>query len=218
MNNSKISVAIADDHTLFIEAIKSLINTFPDCQVLYSTCNGKEMIAKLKSGLLPDVLILDMRMPVLDGIDTAIWIRQYYPEINIIMLTMHDTDATLLRLLKAGVKAILKKNTNAQDLHEAIKHVTYYGQYYGKDSSGRFARLFVNGYGEDAALKQIHFTEEEINLLKLVSTELTYKEIAKQMHTNPRMIDTLREALFNKLNIKSRVGLAIFAMRHGLVG
>lgn len=218
MNNSEISVALADDHIIFIEALKTLIDTFPDCKVLYTTHNGKEMISKLKSGIVPDVLILDMRMPVMDGFDTALWVRQHYPEVNIVMLTMYDADVTLLRLLDAGVKAVLKKNIHPRDLHEAIKHVVDNEYYYNKDTSSRIARLFLNGHEEDAALEQVRFTDEELKFLRMVGTDMSYKEIARKMHTNPRVIEGIRMSLFNKLDIRTRVGLAIFAIQRGLIG
>jgi DNA-binding NarL/FixJ family response regulator len=133
------------------------------------------------------------------------------------MLTMYDSELSLIRLLQAGVKGFLKKDIHPDELKQAIQTVMDTGYYYSNYTSSRIAQLFrVNDEGKMVLQKNL-LSEQELAFLKLACSELTYKEVAQQMGLNPRAVDGLRDQLFVKLDIKSRVGLAIFAIRHGIV-
>jgi DNA-binding NarL/FixJ family response regulator len=211
-----ITVALADDHILLRDALASLINTFDNCRVLFTASNGQETLDKIKNNQVPDVLILDLNMPLLDGYETSMRLQKHYPSVHVLMLTMYDTDLTMIRLLQAGVRGFLKKDVHPDELKFAIKSVMESGYYYSHSVTGKLVNMFRNTL-EDMALKKNLLSEQELQFLKLSCTELTYKEIAGEMHLSPRMVDGLRDQLFNRLNIKSRVGLAMYAIRHGLV-
>ncbi len=218
MPTPKIQIALADDHPIFLDALKKMLNEFDDYQVMYTAHNGEEVVRKIKSGTIPDILLLDMRMPVMDGFDTALWIRQHCPRVKVLILTMYDTDVVLVRLLNAGIRGVVKKNAEPSELVLAINTVMKQGHYFGNDTAGRMARLLLKGKRDHFRIQGVQFSDEEITFLKLASSELTYKQIADKLCITPRVIDAMRDQLFKKLHISSRVGLAVYAIKHGLVG
>lgn len=214
--NQPTKIALVDDHLLLRSALTNLIESFGDCKVVMGAMNGKDLINKLENEPTPDIIILDLNMPEMDGYETAKWLKEKHPDIKIIMLTMYDSEATLIRLLQVGVKGFLKKDTNPAELKHAINAVKEYGFYYSHNTTGKLMNLFRQD--SDAAIQKNFLTDQEVNFLKLVSSDLTYKEIAEELNMNPRTVDNLRDHLFDKLEVKSRVGLAIYAIRQGLIG
>ena len=212
-----IKVALTDDHVLLRNALATLINSFGDCKVIQQTSNGKELITEISKDNLPDVVLLDLNMPEMNGFETATWLRDNYPSIHVLMLTMYDSELTLIRLLQAGVKGFLKKDIHPNELKYAIHSVIENGYYYSHNATGKLLNLFRSNAASTSILDKSMLSEIEIKFLQLSSSELTYKEIAHEMKLNPRGVDNLRDHLFTKLEVKSRVGLAMYAIRHGLV-
>jgi hypothetical protein len=217
MKTNKIKIALADDHVLLRDALATLIDGFSQCQVIALAANGEELIRLIQTGPVPDVLILDLNMPKLSGWDVATWVQEHHPDIRVLMLTMYDSELSLIRLLQAGVKGFLKKDIHPDELKQAIQTVMDTGYYYSNYTSSRIAQLFRKNEEGKMILQQNLLSEQELSFLKLACSELTYKEVAQQMGLNPRAVDSLRDQLFVKLDIKSRVGLAIFTIRHGIV-
>lgn len=215
--STSIKVAMADDHVLLRDALASLVNNFENCQVIYTSNNGAELVNSISTGQLPDVVILDLNMPVMDGYDTAAWLQKQHPQIHILMLTMYDSEIALIRLLQTGVKGFLKKDIHPTELQYAIQQVVENGFYYSQSTTGRLASMFLRGNDNELALQRSLLTNIEIEFLKLSCSEMTYKEIAVEMSLNPRSVDNLRDGLFMKLDVKSRIGLAMYAIKNGLV-
>jgi two-component system invasion response regulator UvrY len=215
MKNDFIKVAMVDDHVLLRNALSALINNSGKCKVIFEASNGKELIAQLEIKNFPNVVILDVNMPEMDGHETASHLQQHFPEIKVLMLTMYDSDLALIRLLKAGVKGFMKKDIHPNELLAAIESVHEFGYYYSAQTSSKLAGLFRNS--QDQQLDKVMLTEIEIDFLKYACSELTYKEIAGNLKMNPRAIDGMRDNLFTKLDVKSRVGLAMYAIKHGVV-
>lgn len=215
--NSLIKVALADDHILLRNALASLIDKFESCKVIMQVGNGKELLEQISESNLPDVVLLDLNMPAMDGFQTANRLRDNHPTINVLMLTMYDSELTLIRLLQAGVKGFLKKDTHPNELQFAINSVMENGYYYSHNATGKLLNLFRNNIEAHSALNKTMLNETEIRFLQLSCSEMTYKEIAQEMELNPRGVDNLRDNLFTKLDVKSRIGLAMYAIRHGLV-
>jgi len=215
--DSLIKVALADDHTLLRNALASLIDRFENCKVVMQVSNGKELTAEISKINLPDVVLLDLNMPAMNGFETAAWLRDNYPSVNVLMLTMYDSELTLIRLLQAGVKGFLKKDIHPNELQYAIQSVMENGYYYSHNATGKLLNLFRNRSEATSTLNKTMLTEIDIRFLQLSCSEMTYKEIAQEMKLNPRGVDNLRDNLFTKLEVKSRVGLAMYAIRHGLV-
>lgn len=211
----KTRIALADDHLLLRTALTTLIENFGDCAVIYQANNGQELKEQIQPDYLPDIALLDLNMPVMDGYETALFFKEKFPSVQVLMLTMYDAEATMIRLLKAGVKGFLKKDAHPSELRFAIQSVIKNGYYYSHATTGKIVNLFRNG--NDESIQKNLLTDQEISFLKYASTDLTYKEIASELNLNPRSVDNLRDHLFEKLDVKSRVGLAMYAIRQGLV-
>lgn len=217
MSTETIKVALADDHVLLRNALASLIDGFGDCKVTMQACNGKELCDQITHSYAPDVAILDLNMPGMDGLETAEWLQKNHPAVHVLMLTMYDSELAMIRLLKAGVKGFLKKDIHPSELKFAIRSVVESGYYYSSHTTGKLVNLFRNQPDEQGlTLQNVILSELEVQFLKLACTDMTYKEVALKMHLNPRSVDSLRDQLFVKLDVKSRVGLAMFAIRHGI--
>jgi len=212
---SYIKVALADDHILLRNALASLIDSFGDCRVIQQASNGVDLIDQINNSLAPDVAILDLNMPQMGGLETATWLQINHPKVHVLMLTMYDSELALIRLLQSGVKGFLKKDIHPSELKFAIHSVMQSGYYYSNHTTGKLINLFRNDENS-LTLERVMLTEQELLFLKFACSEMTYKEIALKMSLNPRTVDNLRDVLFNKLDVKSRVGLAMFAIRHGI--
>lgn len=213
---TKYNIALVDDHVLLRDALANVINGFENCTVTLRANHGNDLIQQLKTKSAPHLVVLDINMPVMDGYETARWIKENIPETQIIVLTMFDSEIALIRLLQSGVKAFLKKDTHPKELHFAIESVMETGFYYSQNSSGKLANAFRNPTRSFTAYP-VMLTDNEITFLKFSSTEMTYKEIATEMFISPRTVDNYRDQLFDKLNIRSRVGLAMYAIKNGIV-
>jgi DNA-binding NarL/FixJ family response regulator len=218
MNQKKnYKIILVDDHVLLRDALANLINSFEEFKVITSVGNGKELIKAIGDGYVPELILLDLNMPGMDGFETALWLQKNKPEINILILTMYDSEIALIRLLQAGVKGFLKKDIHPAELKAALLSVAENGYYYAHNTTGKLASLFQKNHEKQSSIERAMLTEKEIEFLRLASTDLTYKEIAARLNITPRAIDGYRDALFDKLDVKSRVGLAIYAVKNGIV-
>ena len=212
-----IKVALVDDHLLLRNALAGLIDSFGDCRVIHQSGNGKEITKAITDGVIPDVVVMDLNMPEMDGFETSQWLQQNFPKIYVLMLTMFDSELSLIRLLQTGVRGFLKKDIHPSELKFAIQSVMQSGYYYSNNTTGRLVNLFKNKHDGSMPLNNMVLSDQEVQFLKLACSDLTYKEIAQKLGLNPRTIDTLRDHLFIKLDVKSRVGLAMVAIRNGVV-
>ncbi len=208
-------IALADDHVVLRNGLGKLVNDFGTCKVVIEASHGEELIATINAGIVPDLVLLDLNMPVLDGYETARRLQQSHPAIHIMVLSVYDTELTMIRLLQAGAKGFLKKDVDPPELKLAIRTVMECGYYYTNSSTGKLVNLFRKSQEHSVLLRSM-LNELEVRFLKLACTEMTYKEIAAIMHLNPRAVDNLRDNLFEKLEVRSRVGLAMFSIRHGI--
>jgi DNA-binding NarL/FixJ family response regulator len=212
-----INVALADDHILLRNALCGLIDSFGDCKVTFQCSNGKELTENISAGNVPDVVLLDLNMPEMNGYETADWLQKNFPAVHVLMLTMYDSELSMIKLLQTGVKGFLKKDIHPSELKFAIHSVMESGYYYSNRSTGKLVNLFRNNIDGAAGLYKSLLNEQELQFLRMVCSDLTYKEIAQRMSLNPRAVDTLRDQLFIKLDVKSRVGLAMVAIKQGVV-
>lgn len=209
-----IKVALADDHTILRKGVAEILSGFDGIEVAMQAANGKELIAKLESATeVPDVCIIDINMPEMNGYDTAAAIKKSWPKIKILALSMYDTELNIIKMLRNGANGYVLKDNDPEDLKVAIKEVHKNGFYHSELVTGRMLHLLHDTDSKVA----LDLNERELNFLKLCCTELTYKEIADQMFLSPRTIDGYREALFEKLQTTSRTGLVMYAIKAGLV-
>lgn len=209
----QIRIAIADDHVLFRSGVAGIVNNFDNCTIIFEAGNGNELIRFISAGLIPDLVLLDLNMPEMDGFATSKWLHNHHPKINVLMVTMYDTELTMIRLLQTGVKGFLKKDVTTSELRFAINNIMQFGYYYTNNTTGKLINLFRKSQEHSAMVKST-LSDLELKFLNYTCTDLTYKEIANEMNLNPRAVDNLRDNLFEKLEVKSRVGLAMYAIRH----
>lgn len=216
-NQNPYQIILVDDHIVLRDALRKLIHSFDEFSVIATAENGQDLIEKISAGNVPDIILLDLNMPVLDGYDTAHWLQQNMPKIKIIVLTMFDTEIPLIRLLQTGVRGFLKKDIHPAELHTALLAIAGNGYYYSHSTTGKLANVFQKTHMANSSFEKGIITPSEISFLKLAATDMTYKEIAFKLNLSPSTVDNYREALFDKLDIKSRVGLAIYAIKNGIV-
>jgi two-component system, NarL family, invasion response regulator UvrY len=211
-----IKVAITDDHILIRKGLAGLINSFQNYTVLFEADNGIELIKKINKHNLPDIVVLDVNMPEMDGYETAKWLRKNYPYINVLALSMFNNESAVIQMLKLGVKGYVMKNAEPEELRSALDAVVQKGFYYSEFVTGRLVHALNNEEGEQSK-KAIHLSEKELTFLKLVCSEMTYKDIALQMCVSHRTVDDYRISLFEKLTVRTRVGLVLYAIKSGIV-
>ena len=213
MNNEKFGVALVDDHILLRNGLANLIRNFGDYEVLFEANNGRQLLAQLDMGLIPDIVLLDINMPEMDGYETAAWLKQHHPDIKVLALSMYDKDKPIIRMLKNGARGYILKDCEPPELKAALGSVLNKGYYYSEMVTSKL--IYNINHSEDAGYnEQLQLSGNEIQFLRLVCLEMTYKEIADAMHLSPRTIDGYRDALFEKLQVKTRVGLVIYAIKN----
>jgi DNA-binding NarL/FixJ family response regulator len=211
----KYKVAIADDHLLIAKAISSIVEGFKDFGVLYEVENGAALQEKFRQQKnIPDIVLLDISMPVMDGFATAAWLKETHPGVLIMALSVQDDDESLIKMIKSGARGYLHKNVHPAELEKALQTLVNKGMYYPEWATSRvFLKLAGNGSGDGT---DIALTDREKEFLKYTCTELTYKEIGEKMFCSPRTVESYRDALFEKMAVKTRVALALFAVKVGL--
>jgi len=213
-----VKVALADDHILLRNGLAGLINGFDGYTVLFEANNGQDLMNTLDTNNLPNLVLLDINMPVKDGFETALWLKQNHPDIKVLALSMYDNEPSIIKMLRNGAKGYLLKDTAPKEFKTALDAVMSKGFYYSEMVTGKLIHA-VNNMDEPQQQKNSFskLNEKETEFLKLACTEMTYKEIADKMFLSPRTIDGYRDALFEKLNVKTRVGLVMYAIKTGLV-
>ena len=205
-----IKIALVDDHIVLRKSLAALIDTLEDFEVVFQADNGLHCMDQLKNNPEPDIILLDITMPLMGGVQTASLLKQVYPKIKILALTMMHSDQVILPMVKNGARGYLLKDCDTAELKTALHAVSDNGYYYNH----LLTRKMVNN---DPIIHNKLLNDRELVFLKWACTELTHKEIAQEMQVSPRTIDGYRDSLFKKLQVNSRVGIAIYAIKHGLV-
>tara|TARA_R110002124_G_scaffold227889_1_gene393205 strand:+ start:110671 stop:111306 length:636 start_codon:yes stop_codon:yes gene_type:complete len=207
----KYSVAIVDDHVLLSQAIVGLVNSFDKFEALYICKNGQELLDKFKiPSNIPDVVLMDINMPILNGIETTQILKEEFPKVNVLALSIEENETTILKMLRAGAKGYLMKDTKKEILEEALLQVIEKGYYH----TNTIAQLLVGSLIKKPS--EVELKEREIEFIKHACTEMTYKEIAEVMFLSTKTIEGYRDSIYEKLNIKNRIGLVLYAIRNDL--
>jgi DNA-binding NarL/FixJ family response regulator len=205
------SVVIVEDHLLLLQALESLVNSFDNFNVLYTCINGQEILDNLiEIEIKPDIVLMDINMPVLNGIEATRIIRSKHPDINIIGLSVENNDTTITKMLQAGACSYLVKDVEKKILEHAMFQVMSQGYYYTKKVSGIIKDL-INPRKQS---KGIQLNDRELEFIKYTCSDLTYNEIAEKMCLSPKTIDGYRDCLFKKLRMKNRPSLILYAIRN----
>lgn len=217
MRQQKIDVVITDDHKLFRKGIRSLLGDFDFINRLYEAGNGRELLELLeKTTPKPDVILLDLKMPEMDGMEANKKLKELFPEIKVIVLTMEDDEQFILHLINEGVNGYLMKNADPDELEMALKKVVENDFYFTDDISDLVFRNFISGK------KNVHITDSflsprEIQVLELICKEYTAAEIADELVLSVRTIDGFRSKLLQKTGTKNMAGLVVYALKNRIV-
>jgi len=214
-STKKIQVAVTDDHALLRNALARLVNTLEGYSVLFEADNGKDLRAKIMQHLIPDIVLLDVNMPEIDGFESTKWLQKNYPHIKVLVLSMMSDEGTIIKMFRLGAKGYLLKNTEPAELKLALDAIIDKNVYLSEYVSAKL----VSGLNKDADrdVTEIILNEKEREFLRWTCTELSYKEIGEKMFVSARTADDYRQSLFNKLKVHSRVGLVMYAIKNGIV-
>ena len=221
-----VKIALVDDHNLFRKGLITLIKLADkeNYLVVLEAESGKDMMKKLDKKALPDILILDIDMPDMDGFEAMQWLRINYPQIAVLVVSMVTTEEAIVRMLRLGVKGYLSKDIEVEDIHQALQAISSKGFYYTDFMTGKLIESIQNEPLETNRNDEIsgnvfwrNMNENERKFLKLACSDLTYEQIAEKMFVSPKTVDGYRGAIFTKFNIKNRPGLIVFALKNELV-
>ena len=216
--NNKIRIALADDHKLIRAGIMLILNNQDEFEIVLEASNGQELLDGLNDAK-PDVVLLDLEMPILSGPETLGQLRTSHPYLPVLILTMHNTDVFILQMMEMGANGYLIKNSEPQEVVDAIKKVVT-SKFYFSDRVSEV--LLKNVAHQSHSAPSIHAEEEkitqrEIEILKLICKEFTTSEIGKILFLSPKTIEGYRKSLMQKTNSKNMAGLVLFAVKNGLV-
>lgn len=221
MGNSitgKLNIAVADDHALFRKGLIGILEDFGFVEHIYEASDGLELIELLKiADPLPEIVLLDLRMPVMDGVEATEKIKELFPGIKIIILTMQDDESFILHMIEKGINSFLLKNVEPEELERVIKTLQTREYYFNEKLSNLVVKaLYSKGKKATSIYYDSLFTEREIEILRLICEELTNQEIADKLNVSKRTIDGHRTSLFEKSGAKNTAGLVIYAVKNGI--
>ncbi|CAM4087589.1 MULTISPECIES: response regulator transcription factor [Flavobacterium] len=210
----KNSIVIVDDHVLIANALSSIISNFEQFEVLYVCENGLELQNKFKQDeAIPGIVLLDISMPVMDGFETAKWLKSDYPNVLVMALSMQDDEQSLIKMIKNGAKGYMLKNVHPKELENALLKILKNGQFFPEWATSKVLSTLNDDY--TGFSNGIKISDREKEFLKYTVTEMNYKEISEKMFCSPRTVENYRDSLFEKLELKTRVGLAVYAIKNG---
>ena len=210
------NIVLTDDHVLLRKGLVALITNLGHT-VLYEADNGKDLQNKIGKSTLPHIVLLDINMPVMDGYETAVWLKESYPKVKILALSMYDNEHAIIKMLASGAHGYILKDCDPAQLRDAITDLYEKGFYYSDLVSGKLMHAISGSNASGGKANLFNLTERELTFLQHTCSELTYKEIAEEMSVSPRTVDGYRDSLFEKLGIKTRVGLVLYAIKGGIV-
>ncbi|OJW78494.1 MAG: hypothetical protein BGO69_00475 [Bacteroidetes bacterium 46-16] len=212
----KIKIVVADDHHILLDGLKALLQKQKDVEVAAMYDNGLDLYNELEA-TAPQVALVDISMPGLGGQELTIKIKENHPSINVIALSMYDDAGHIMDMIEAGVSGYLLKNVNDKELLEAIRAVALGKMYFSSEVSEKITALVVQRQQKQDQPEEVKLTEREIEVLKLVSEELSNAQIAERLFISERTVETHRKNMLRKTNNKSIVGLLKYALEKHLI-
>src|SRR6476646_991498 len=214
--NRAIKVAIADDHALFRAGVKTALLGKKDVELIAEADNGMQLLNLLKH-IEPDVILLDIQMPIMDGIQTLPEIRKLYPTVKVIILSMHNDHSMISKLMEIGANSYLTKNSDSETIYQAIK-TCYEQEFFFNELTNKALLTGLRTRPTEPSLPQdANLTEKETTILKMMCEEKTTKEIADLVDISPRTVEAMRDKLKTKTGAKSMAGLVMYAVKNGII-
>lgn len=209
-----IDIIIVDDHLLFSQALNGLVSNFDEFNVVTVLSDGKELVDYFsEENKQPHIVLMDIKMPIMNGIEATQWLKENKPDIKVLALSMEAEEDTILKMLRAGAKGYLLKDIHPSVLQHAINEVYSEGFYYTEN----ITNTLLNSIDKQEKPTTVKLKERELEFLKLTCSEMTYKQIAELMFLSPKTIENYRETLFEKLEVKTRIGLVLYAIKEKIV-
>jgi DNA-binding NarL/FixJ family response regulator len=203
---------------MFRKSLRMFIQCFPICKGVTDAANGKEFIDGLDKKNLPDIVLLDIGMPEMDGYETATWITKHYPDIKILALSTMDMETAIIKMIKCGAKGYILKDADPEELKAALNDIMTKGFYYNDLVSRKVVQSLHLLVDDNSSVNTImKLTDREIEFIKHACSEKSYKQIAGEMFASESAVDGLREMLFKKFGVTTRVGLVLYAIKNGIV-
>lgn len=210
-----INVAIADDHVLYRAGVKTALSQKKDIKVMAEADNGMQLLNLMKH-IQPDVILLDIQMPIMDGISTLPELKKLYPNVKVIMLTMHDDHSMITKLMELGANSYLTKNSDSEIIYDAIK-TCYKQEYYFNALTNKALIDGLRHKRNDDGPQDVKLNDKELTILRLMCEEKSTKEIADIVDLSPRTVEAIRDKLKSKVGAKSTAGLIMYAVKHNIM-
>jgi DNA-binding NarL/FixJ family response regulator len=204
-----ITLALVDDHTMLRKSMAALLRLMGGFEVIFQASNGKELIEYLEHQTWPDLVLMDVSMPVMSGPETTRWLREHYPELKVVALSMVRSENTIIRMMSSGARAYLLKDAEPEELVRMLEEVHQHGFAHNE--------MVPSLPGRTVSSQPIQLSDQEKVYMQWVCSEKSHKEIAELMQLSPRTIDGYRDSLLKKLGVGSRVGIVMYALQHGIV-
>jgi DNA-binding NarL/FixJ family response regulator len=214
-----VKIALVDDHILFRRGLSVIINSFEDFKIVFEANNGKELRNLLSPLNLPSIILLDITMPEMNGYETARWLFTHYPSIKVLALSMLNDEKSIIKMLRNGAKGYILKDSEPMELYKALNSLVEKGVYLNDIMCSNIVHSMNNQFNEDQETfcKKISLSDRELEFVKRVCSDLSYKQIADEMYLSPRTIDGYRDTVFQKLQVSTRIGLVMYAIKNEYV-
>jgi DNA-binding NarL/FixJ family response regulator len=210
------SVALVDDHVLLRQGLANLVNTFPGYNVCFEADNGRQFVEKIKNSVTkPNAVLVDIHMPIMDGFETAAWLRKNHPNIKVLALSMSDEQEVIIKMLQAGAHGYILKNTTPDELHQALDTIINKGFYMNELVTLNLLSAVTKRPVE--AFDTSDLNEREVEFLRLCATDLSLNEIADAMNLSVKTMDFYKKSIEKKTGISGRISLVRFAIKSGIV-
>jgi two-component system, NarL family, invasion response regulator UvrY len=211
----KYKIAIADDHILIRKALIRLISSFEDYTILFEVSNATELKNSITKIGVPDIVLMDITMPNGNGFEGTAWLHKNYPFVKVLVLSMTSDEAVIIKIIKLGAKGYILKTMEPEELKIALDSIVKNDFFLPEIISGKVISGLQNNVDEDK--KEIRLSEKERIFLQLLSTEMSYREIAAHMFVSQRSVDEYKSILSERFHVKTRIGLVMYALKNNLI-
>mgnify|MGYP001386693191 CR=1 FL=1 len=214
---SKIKSAIADDYKIYRDGLKVGLSADENMDIIAEADNGEDLMKILETAS-PDVIIMDLKMPIMDGMEATKLVRKKYPSIKVLVVTMYEDDKFIIHLMENGANGYLLKNAEPEEILKSIYAVQENGYYFNDlVNKALLKKLVLKNNFKPSFNQNIELTEREQEVLKLICEEKTAAEIGKEIFLSPRSVEGIRQRLIEKIGVRNSAGLVMFAIKNGIV-